>query len=89
MLTLQECLDFCGLDEEEIRAIAEHEHVPEIVAAELGACLLKSEAGVCQIRQFMLEDIEQAESLGLFLKAHHLHQVLTRFEQRYPTARAG
>ena len=36
MLTLQECIDLSGLEVEEIEAIARHERIPEIVAAELG-----------------------------------------------------
>ena len=32
MLTFDDCLGLCELSEEEIRAIAEHEHLPEIVA---------------------------------------------------------
>ena len=35
MITLEDCIAFCGLTEEEVMALAEHEHVPEIVAAGL------------------------------------------------------
>ena len=30
MLTIQDCIELSGLSEEEILAIAEHEHVPEM-----------------------------------------------------------
>ena len=86
MLTLQECLEFCDLTEDEIHAIAEHEHVPEIVAAELGDCLLRSQEGICLIRRFMLDDIENAESHGQRGKADHLHQVLAHFDALHPTS---
>ena len=36
MVTLNECMDLTGLEVEEIDAIAEHERVPQIVAAEIG-----------------------------------------------------
>ena len=36
MLTYQDCVGLCELSEAEIRAIAEHEHLPEVVALELG-----------------------------------------------------
>ena len=39
MLTLKDCIAFCDLTEDEVKAIAEHERVPEIVAIELGQCL--------------------------------------------------
>ena len=62
MLSLQECIDFSDLSKDEIEAIAEHEHVPEIVAAEIGATLLQTTSGVCLIKLYLLENIEQARS---------------------------
>ena len=41
IVTVQECVDMSELSNEAIRAIAEHEHIPEVVAAELGQELLK------------------------------------------------
>ena len=35
MLTYEDCVSLSGLTREEIEAIAEHEHIPAIVAAEL------------------------------------------------------
>lgn len=87
MLTLQECLEFTELTEDEIHAIAEHEHVPEIVAAELGDCLLRSEEGICLIRRFMLDDIATAQFHGQKGKANRLHQVLAHFNETHPTNR--
>ncbi|MDQ2694037.1 MAG: hypothetical protein M3Z21_01415 [Pseudomonadota bacterium] len=84
MLTLQECLEYCELTEDEIHAIAEHEHVPEIVAAELGSCLLETDEGVCLIRRYMLDDIRQAVSRGMISKAQLLHEVLAHFDETHP-----
>ena len=33
MITLEDCIGMCGLTEEEVLAIAEHEHLPEVAAA--------------------------------------------------------
>ena len=33
MITLEDCIAMCGLTEQEVLAIAEHEHIPEIAAA--------------------------------------------------------
>jgi hypothetical protein len=33
MISLEDCIAMSGLNEQEIMAIAEHEHVPEIAAA--------------------------------------------------------
>jgi hypothetical protein len=35
MIALADCLAMCGLSEDEVLAIAEHEHIPEIAAAAL------------------------------------------------------
>ena len=40
MITLEDCIALCGLTEQEVMAIAEHEHVPEIAAAAIGRYLL-------------------------------------------------
>ncbi len=42
MLSLQDCLDMCELSEDEVLAIAHHEHLPEITAAALGHCLVRT-----------------------------------------------
>jgi hypothetical protein len=42
MITLEDCVGFCGLTEEEVLAIAEHEHLPQIVATALDICCLGS-----------------------------------------------
>jgi hypothetical protein len=36
MISLMDCIGLCGLAEEEVLALAEHEHIPEIVAAAVG-----------------------------------------------------
>ena len=32
MISRDDCIGLCGLDEAEVQALAEHEHVPEIAA---------------------------------------------------------
>ncbi len=83
MLTLQECLEYCELTEAEIEAIAEHEHLPPIVAAELGDSLLKTPEGVQRIRRFILDDIAHAEARGRFQRIRKLRRLLERFDTRY------
>ncbi len=85
LLTLQECLEFCELTEDEIHAIAEHEHIPEVVAAELGECLLRSDVGTWVIKRYLLEEIEKAQSHGQVDKVARLNVVLERFNASHPT----
>jgi hypothetical protein len=40
MLTIEDCIALSDLTEEEIDAIAEHEHIPEMLAIELGSYLV-------------------------------------------------
>lgn len=86
MLSLQECIDFSDLSKDEIEAIAEHEHVPEIVAAEIGATLLQTTSGVCLIKLYLLENIEHARARNQFDKASRLEKLYRRFDQEHPGA---
>ncbi len=84
MLTLQDCIGICELTEEEIKAIAQHEHVPEIIAAELGEYLVHAENGVPHIRKIILEDIEEARSRGHEADVERLQLVLKHFIATHP-----
>lgn len=86
MLCLEDCLDFCELDPDEIEAIAEHEHIPLIIAAELGSTLLKSPGGVKQLHTFILEDMEIALEHGQLERAGRLALVYRHFEQKHPVS---
>ena len=80
MLTLQECLDFSGLEVEEIAAIAEHEHLPDIIAAELGNYLLATSRGRKQIRGMIVDDLVCARRAGDQRHASALERVLSSYD---------
>ena len=84
MLCLEDCLDFCELDEGEIEAIAEHEHVPVIVAAEIGCELLKSDEGVVKLHTMILDDIELALEHGRTEHAGELAMTYQHFQRAHP-----
>lgn len=84
MLCLEDCLDFCDLEQAEIEAIATHEHLPLVVAAELGCELLKSPAGVERLHCFILEDMQTALEHGHPEQAGRWAQVYRRFERSHP-----
>jgi hypothetical protein len=86
MITLGDCIGFCGLTEEEVLAIAEHEHIPEIVATALAQYLLSREHGSDEIRDMIVDDIRQAQ-LGCD-KEHVLNllHVLHHFLKTRPEA---
>lgn len=81
MLTLKDCLDFCELGDEQIRAIAEHEGVPEIVAAQIGSALNDSEEGKRAIERFLGENIGKAKAENRPRKAKRLERALNEFKE--------
>ncbi|MBI3373902.1 MAG: hypothetical protein HY017_19425 [Betaproteobacteria bacterium] len=60
MLTLEDCIALSELTEEEILAIASHESIPEIAAAELGNYLARSIDGEWMIKAMIRDDIAHA-----------------------------
>jgi len=79
MLTYQDCKGLCPLSDEEIRAIAHHEHVPEIIALELGNYLCETTDGEKRIRRIIIDDIEEAKAHGNEERVEQLHHVLAHF----------
>ncbi len=78
MLTFEDCLGLCELSEEQVRAIAEHEHLPEIVALELGNFLLRGPDGELLVSHMLIDDIRAAERRGDVVRAAQLKQALRR-----------
>ena len=79
MISLEDCIGLCGLDEEQIAAIGEHEHVPEIAATALASYLLRQPDGAETIRTMIIDDIHKALDDGrvkhaaeLFIALRHL-----------------
>src|SRR5262249_36850839 len=60
MISLEDCIGLCGLDENEVAAISEHEHIPEIAAAALANYLLHQPHGAEAIRGMIVDDIRKA-----------------------------
>ena len=64
MITLEDCIAFCGATEEVVLVIAEHERIPEIVAASLASTLLSVAHGAEEIRDMIVDNIRQAQVHG-------------------------
>lgn len=88
MITLQDCIALCGLSEEEVLAIAEHEHIPEVAAAALAQYLLQREHGSEQIRDMIIDDVRQAQRRGDREHVRELLHVLHHFLRSHPEARS-
>ena len=79
MITLEDCLAFSGLTDEEVKAIAEHEHIPEIAAAGLAQYLLCQTCGADRIRDMIVDDIIAARQRNDARHARELVMVLRHF----------
>ena len=86
MITLEDCIAFCGLTEEEVLAIAEHRHIPEMEACALAEYLLHQEHGPEKIRDMIADDVRAAQARGDHAHARALLHVLHRFLEAHPQA---
>jgi hypothetical protein len=88
MITLEDCIGLCGLTEEEVLAVAEHEHLPEIAATSLAAYLLSQQQGSENVLKMIVDDIRQAQHIrGDMEHVMTLLHVLHHFLKTHPEAR--
>jgi hypothetical protein len=84
MLTLEDCIGLCGLTQDEVRAIARHERIPDIAAAELGNYLVSSPDGEMCIKDMIRDDLAQACGSGDRARELTLKLVLRNFILQHP-----
>jgi hypothetical protein len=89
VLTIEDCIGLSELTEEEIRAIAQHEHIPEIVAAELGNYLIHTPSGEKRIKAMIVDDIEQARRNRDLPRVLTLKLCLRHFLQHHAEGGSG
>ena len=88
MISLEDCVGLCGLTEEEVLAIAEHEHLPEIAATALAAYLLSQKHGSEKVLDMIVDDIRQAQLIrGDKEHVVTMLHVLHHFLKMHPEAR--
>jgi len=86
MITMEDCLGFCDLTEEEILAIAEHEHMPEMAAIAYGQYLANKASGSTEICRLIVEDIRTAQRREDRDHVRTLLHVLHHFLRNHPEA---
>lgn len=84
MLTYEDCLELCDLSEEEINAIAEHEHQDPIQAIAKAEYLVCTEGGERMIRKYIIEDIRHAQLVGKTEHEKELKRTLIHFIKTHP-----
>ncbi|PWT87777.1 MAG: hypothetical protein C5B56_09825 [Proteobacteria bacterium] len=86
MISMEDCIGLCGLDKDEVAAISEHEHIPEIAAAALGNYLLGQPRGGEAIRTMIVDDMRRALDEGRARHAAELLMALRHFLEHHPEA---
>lgn len=91
MLTWEDCLGLSEIDLEVIDAIAEHEHIPEMVALEMANYMIHCDDGVPRIRRMIVDDIRASQAQGDDEHTRHLLRTLHHFVvfARHQAAEAG
>ena len=84
MLTLEDCICLCGLTEEEVLAIAQHERIPEIAAAEMGNYLVNEPDGELRIKAMIRDDIAEAVACAKPERVVVLKLILRNFVLQHP-----
>lgn len=84
MLTYKDCLGMCDLEEGEVLAVAEHEHLPQFVALAFAEYLIHTDEGVPMLKKIILDDIAAAERRHDQEKVLHLRHVLRHFVLTHP-----
>lgn len=88
MLTLADCIALSELSAEEVEAIAQHEHIPQLAAAELGNYLVHTPAGERCVKDMMREDIAAAAARGDARRVLALKLVIRDFIATHPCCEA-
>ena len=89
MISVEDCIAMCGLSPDEVAAIGEHEHLPDVAAAALASYLLHQAGGSERIRGMIVDDIKQALDEGRIDHASELFMALRHFLTEHPEARQG
>jgi predicted protein tyrosine phosphatase len=84
MISLEDCIGMCGLDTDEVAAIGEHEHIPDIAAAALADYLLRQPDGPERILTMIVEDIHKALAAGHIRHGAQLLMALQHFLEQHP-----
>lgn len=87
MLTMQDCLDFCDLTEEEVDLIAAHEHLIAETAAPLVCSLVQTPEGVELVCACLQDLASSALAEGAPDRAEHVLDVYAQFRSAHPLAK--
>jgi len=89
MISAEDCIAMCGLSREEVRGVAEHEHIPETAAAALASYLMHRAGGPQEICRMLVDDIREAVQHDRIDHAGELFSALRHFIDQHPNTTAN
>mgnify|MGYP006291530589 CR=1 FL=1 len=89
MITLDDIMDMTDLTHDEVAAIAEHEHLPDVNAAALADYMMHVQKGPQMVNRMISEDIRAALHRDDVAHARELFVVLQQFIATHPEAQRG
>lgn len=89
MITVEDVVGMTCLSEEEVAALAEHDHLSDYDAALLGEYLMHQHHGAAKVQQMICEDVREALHKDNVAHAKELYKVLHHFLSEYPDAARG
>jgi len=83
MLSYRDCLDMAAVTEDESAAIAQHEHIPAILALEMGHHLLGSETGKRRLQEMIVATVTAAQDHGRCAPCEKFSRTLGDFVRKW------
>ncbi len=83
MLSIQDCLDYSDLTEEEVALLAHHEHLPFSCAAQLACGLVQTDEGTQTMRCILKDCVCEAETCGEGAAKAAARHALKQFAQAH------
>jgi len=85
MLTLEDCIEICGLSKEEIRYFVDHEHISDFRAAELAErYVVIDNSGTPHLRRAILADIDDLKHRQKLNEARSMEAFIRDFVLSHP-----
>ena len=89
MINLHDIVDMTDLTFEEVAAVAEHEHLPDLNAAALADYMMHVQKGPQTVLRMISEDVRAALRRDDLAHARELYAVLHHFVATHPEAVRG
>ena len=89
MINANDIIDMTDLTRQEVAAIAEHEHIPEMAAALRGEYELHLHHGAAYVQGMICDDIREALHKKNMIHAKELYATLHAFLAAHPEAVRG